>query len=344
MIRFGLKRKLWNRKYLMKLVIVFACIGFVVNVDILYKSMTNKVLIKLDESVGEYIQYFKDTDTIQFVSDADIRLVYEDKWIVYTSYDVSHEVLEDIEEQIGKIPEFNRNMNFEVSVYHSRTKDESLEFIVYTVLYFLFMSKSIIIVQEIIEDKVCGMQKLFLTSISCKEYIRSKIFEGWLQVVIENVIMVLFGVIWIFIRFGMYRNNGFKPWLESWLILDSAYFRFDIVLIGIVLLMVGLFIMQYIIVVYMCKAKTIEEASHMTVWIHILPIVIYYFCYSFYKESVSKCLLLLPFLQTLLLPMSLSFEGEITPFIGVGVVFLAINVVFMIVFKDKRVKKRMLNI
>ena len=346
LIFFGLKRKLYNSKYLIRLLLVFVCIGFVINIDVLYSLFlqTSVIEIKLDESVNEYISYFENTETIHFVENSENTLVYEDKWKLYVSCEIDSEIVNDLGRLIEKIPGNQMYAKYEIEVYHSRLKDISMELIVYTMLYFMLMSRSVSIVQEIIEDKVCGMHTLYLTSLSCNKYVIAKIVEGWIQSFFEVFCVILFGCMWLVLRFGVFMNNGFMQWLESWFEVDLIYIRLDIVMVGVVILLVGLFVLQYVIVVYMSKAKTIEEANHMTIWVHLVPIVYYYLSYGIYQLGIRKVLIMVPGIQTLLLPMSLSFEGSVKVYIIIGCILLLLSVGYVYIFAEKMTRKRMLNL
>lgn len=346
MILFGLKRKLWNRRFLLKIVFMFICVGIVIYLDTIFSLFVNtKIEIAIDPSVGEYSEYLKDTDRITFIDKADIRLVFDDGWKLYSDEIIMGDVVDEVYQVLDAIEGYHGvSRDYEIEVHSSRIMDYSMELVIFTCIYFLFISKSISIVQEIVEDKVCGMLKLYLTSMQSHVYVLCKIVESWLQVVFENLLLVLSIVVWLCIRFGVYIENGFRQWFALWIDMDGSMIRFEVVVIGLVFLLVGLFVMQYCILWYMASAKTIEEANHMTVWIHVLPILIYYCSYSLYSFGLLNCSVYIPFLQTLLLPMSLSYMGKITPNIAINMVFCIVFGVVLVSGSRKYIQRRLLNI
>ena len=83
--------------------------------------------------------------------------------------------------------------------------------------------------QEIIEDKVCGMLMLYLTSMQSHVYVLSKIVESWLQILFESLLLMLSIGVWLCIRFGVYIENGFKQWFGFWINMDGSMIRFEVV-------------------------------------------------------------------------------------------------------------------
>lgn len=315
MIFFGLKRKLWNKKYVLKLMIIFIVLGGILYVDRILENITlfQRVQVSLDESTIMYKEYFKDTVNVEYVDKANIRIVFEDDWKIYSDEVISEEVMFDIQKSISKVPGYTYTEPlYDISYYHSRIKDPYLELIVYTMVYFILMSKSVGSVQEIIEDKHSGMASYYLTCISSNQYVVCKIVEGWIQVFIEYICMFVFICIWSLIRYGYPFTHQLYDWIQNFIVLDESYFRLPILLVGIVSMLIGIFMIQYVIVLFMSKSKSIEEANHMMIWIHSFPILIYYVAMSIYDTNVINYCKYIPFLQTLLLPMSLSLEGKIS--------------------------------
>ena len=94
----------------------------------------------------------------------------------------------------------------------------------------------------------------------------------------------------------------------------------------------------------MSKAKSIEEANHMMIWVHSLPILIYFVAMSIFDINVINYCKYIPFLQTLLLPMSLSLDGEIS-LIYYGYIFLeGIFLYFLLYFSKNSMRKSILDI
>lgn len=324
MIYFGLKRKLWNFKYLMKLFLMFCLIGGILHIDVLFDNLLvlQRDQIQLDKIATSYEEYLVDS-----VND-------EYEW---ENNDTTERVLEIFDYE-------NEKDLYEANSCYSNTKDPYLELVVYTIFFFIFMAKSIGSVQEIVEDKLSGRAKYLLTCISAYKYVICKILEGWIQVFIEYICMFVFICIWSIFRYGYPFINYLYDWMQNFIVLDGSYFRLSILTVGIISMLIGIFMIQYVIVLFMGKAKTIEEANHMIIWIHSFPICIYYVSMVIYDSNAIKYYKFIPFLQTLLLPMGLSFEGKISVIYIGNILLEGLFLYVLLQFSKNHMRKSILNI
>ena len=351
LIQFEVKRKLWKKTMVWKYILLFIILGLIVHADVFlnYLQANQKVSVSLDTSVEDYSTYFEDSDIVCFEEGSSNRLVFEDDWKLYVAEEVDETVIEEIHKNIQRIPGFSYyDRNYELIIHHSIIKDRSLELVMYTILYFLFLSKSVAITQDVIEDKLNGMNDMLLSSISARKHLLAKISIGWICILIETVLSFGCMILWFIMRFGFHIEKIYQ-WIQQWLIMDAVQFHTELVIIGIVAMVLGMFLLQMLILTYMSQAKSIEEANQMTLWVHLVPVILYYVCFSmfsmnFMQIEIGKSMLLVPLLQTLLLPLSLSYERKITIIFILGVVSSVVYIILFLYFGITVYRKRVLNI
>lgn len=294
------------------------------HIDVLFDNLLvlQRDQIQLDKIATSYEEYLVDS-----VND-------EYEW---ENNDTTERVLEIFDYE-------NEKDLYEANSCYSNTKDPYLELVVYTIFFFIFMAKSIGSVQEIVEDKLSGRAKYLLTCISAYKYVICKILEGWIQVFIEYICMFVFICIWSIFRYGYPFINYLYDWMQNFIVLDGSYFRLSILTVGIISMLIGIFMIQYVIVLFMGKAKTIEEANHMIIWIHSFPICIYYVSMVIYDSNAIKYYKFIPFLQTLLLPMGLSFEGKISVIYIGNILLEGLFLYVLLQFSKNHMRKSILNI
>ena len=216
LIKFSLKRRFANKAQLFINLIIFCATGCLLFADTLIDLFVPELLqpIKII-SIGlpdTMIQEFNEEDTSFHFKAChtsfhnakkkhDILLVYDGEYTLHTVYPMDQFKLAELEAMIDayhKRQILSENQDsIELLSYanpislHQKSKQaitndekEHIVFFIITGIYFMILSFATAVANEVVYEKSTKTLELILTSVSAKTHFLSKLFSGWLTILL----------------------------------------------------------------------------------------------------------------------------------------------------------------
>ncbi len=225
---------------------------------------------------------------------------------------------------------------------------QNLMFMIITSIYFMMLSYSSVIANEVVYEKTSKILELILTSVSAKTHFISKMLIGWLTIMIQTLLTGGIIALWILIRnsydggFGLlaFGNRlGIIPMkllsfseLLSYLKIDGQIISAS--MIALVFLVLGILFLQMIMVIVSSFVTSIEESSNVQAPCYLILLVIYYFTlfvnnpYQM-SEGIGYVLSFVPFFSMLFMPCRLLIQN-VSAYEIVIALFMAIAAIIFI--------------
>lgn len=225
---------------------------------------------------------------------------------------------------------------------------QNLMFMIITSIYFMMLSYSSVIANEVVYEKTSKILELILTSVSAKTHFISKMLIGWLTIMIQTLLTGGIIALWILIRnsydggFGLlaFGNRlGIIPMkllsfseLLSYLKIDGQIISAST--IALVFLVLGILFLQMIMVIVSSFVTSIEESSNVQAPCYLILLVIYYFTlfvnnpYQM-SEGIGYVLSFVPFFSMLFMPCRLLIQN-VSAYEIVIALFMAIAAIIFI--------------
>ena len=225
---------------------------------------------------------------------------------------------------------------------------QNLMFMIITSIYFMMLSYSSVIANEVVYEKTSKILELILTSVSAKTHFISKMLIGWLTIMIQTLLTGGIIALWILIRnsydggFGLlaFGNRlGIIPMkllsfseLLSYLKIDGQIISAS--MIALVFLVLGILFLQMIMVIVSSFVTSIEESSNVQAPCYLILLVIYYFTlfvnnpYQM-SEGIGYVLSFVPFFSMLFMPCRLLIQN-VSAYEIVMALFMAIAAIIFI--------------
>ena len=165
-----------------------------------------------------------------------------------------------------------------------------LGFIVITSIYFMLLSFSTAVANEVVNEKTSNVIEVILTSVSHKEHYYSKLLIGWLTMLSQLLIHGFGLIFWLMVRVVVDNGLGMLSLLYRWQWLSIQYnslghwisaFNVEIAQIYIVVLcaiflMLGILLVQLLMVLISVHINSIEEAAAIQGPFYLGMLVVYY--------------------------------------------------------------------
>ena len=225
---------------------------------------------------------------------------------------------------------------------------QNLMFMIITSIYFMMLSYSSVIANEVVYEKTSKILELILTSVSAKTHFISKMLIGWLTIMIQTLLTGGIIALWILTRnsydggFGLlaFGNRlGIIPMkllsfseLLSYLKIDGQIISAS--MIALVFLVLGILFLQMIMVIVSSFVTSIEESSNVQAPCYLILLVIYYFTlfvnnpYQM-SEGIGYVLSFVPFFSMLFMPCRLLIQN-VSAYEIVMALFMAIAAIIFI--------------
>lgn len=193
-----------------------------------------------------------------------------------------------------------------------------------TSIYFMLLNFIAVNSNEIIMEKTSHMIPIILTSVSIKIHFLVKLIIGFSAVLIQIVSSI--GIVSIigYARYQYDQGKGLINLLVKFLpikinsisltdILDLFNFKWsdiNLVLLGLLFILLGIFLIQICILILSSKVKTMEEAASIQGPFYLILLIIYYLALSLNtSQSLSSglgfALSFVPVFSMLIMPMRL---------------------------------------
>lgn len=163
-------------------------------------------------------------------------------------------------------------------------------FIVITSIYFMLLSFSTAVANEVVNEKTSNVIEIILTSVSHKEHYYSKLLIGWFTMLSQMLIHGCGLVFWLMVRITYDDGSGMFNLLYRWQWLPIRYITFEewinslnigisqvsIMFLCAVFLMLGILLVQLLMVLVSVHINSIEEAAAIQGPFYLGMLVIYY--------------------------------------------------------------------
>jgi len=360
LIKFSIKRRFLNKATILLNILLFILIGCGFFVDklvlLINPDVFSPLTVYVDDQLWENKDYFFEDEAFyqlyhyenQDIKENEYVLYYEDQeWFVESLYSVNAVDMQKITIIIQQYQQNNwmsiseSNQLDEVQdvlnpIIKSRVLSETLNidsdkqnmmFVVITSIYFMMLSFSSVIANEVVYEKTSKILELILTSVSAKVHFLSKMFIGWLTIMIQALLTGMFFGFWFFYRqvydhghalldfaskLGLIKVEA-STFREFFIKLSIDHHIIGLFLLGLSFLFLGILFLQMIMVIVSSFVTSIEESSNIQSPCYLILLVIYYFALSInnpYQMSVGigYYLSFVPFFSMLFMPCRLLLQ------------------------------------
>ena len=310
LIAFSLNRRLNNPVSWMLFSFSFILFGIVLFADILLVSFAPALVVprsihmssQMFDVVGEYLpsNFAYDSDPIN----ADIQVQLKDD-----GYSVSGFL--NIEEQqvidhlihgyhrismVEKMPDHLASLLDQVMIANIEWVNileepgSHIGFIVITSIYFMLLSFSTAVANEVVNEKTSNVIEVILTSVSHKEHYYSKLLIGWFTMLSQLVIHGFGLIFWLMVRVAFDSGRGMLQLLYRWKWISIQYHSIDewlrsfnigiteisTVILCAIFLMLGILLVQLLMVLVSVHINSIEEAAAIQGPFYLGMLIVYY--------------------------------------------------------------------
>lgn len=321
-----------------------------------------KVLKKKEKTVlneGNMILESKDN---QFV----LHSKYELDAMTISSFSVNltryhkDKMMDDIEDK-----ELLAAYNQEVIVENKTLKQNEISsdksnliFMFVTSVYFMMLSFVSGVASEVVNEKATKTLELILTSVSAKTHFYSKLFVGWLVIVMQGIASISYIIFWLLIRSIYDQGIGVITLIKKLNIIeikgsnfysvlvnfDFSFAFFEKVFYILIFLLIGILIVQLVLVIVSSFVSSIEEASNIQAPFYLLLLGFYYLVLAInnpheLSEGIGFYLSFVPFMNMLLMPCRILIQD--VPILQMLIsASISLYLVYMILTKGSKVYER----
>lgn len=391
LILFSLKRKYFNPVMIIMNLLLIVVIGCGVHADKLIHwfnpRLFEPVVILVDESMQDLMSYMQDYETNfifidyhqQELAEKDILLTEaESEWQVQSYYPMDgtkssllqkhlneakqkrwevenplfdYEILEYIQDNKINNIVLNNQLNYD-------SGKQTMMFMMITSIYFMMLSTATVISNKVVHEKTTKILELVLTSVSASTHFLSKMIVGWLTLVVQMVLVIIYLIGWFLVRMQADQGAGLFELLQKLNLLESTNKTLSSVgtnlvnqptliaqiALGLLFLFVGILFVQMILVIVSSFVRNIEEAANIQGPFYLMLLGIYYFAISIntpyqMSEGIGYTLSFVPFFSMLFMPCRLLIENVSIYEITLSL-FLSITSIYIIAKYGSKLYKR----
>ncbi|MDO9591856.1 MAG: ABC transporter permease [Erysipelotrichaceae bacterium] len=310
LISFSLNRRLNNPVSWMLYGFSFFLFGVILFIDVLLTSFAPTLILpksihmnpSMFDMIGEYLpsNFIYQNDP----SKADVFIHVKDDGYLVTG-NLSMEQGQVIEHlivgyhritMIENMPDSLVSLFDQVMIAHiewenvSESSASHSGFIVITTIYFMLLSFSTAVANEVVNEKTSNVIEVILTSVSHKEHYYSKLLIGWFTMLMQLMIHGFGFVFWLMVRIVFDNGSGLLNALYRWQFLTIHYSSIEewirsldlqlssisIVVLCTIFLMLGILLVQLLMVLISVHINSIEEAAAIQGPFYLGMLVIYY--------------------------------------------------------------------
>ena len=363
LVKFSLKRRFCNSATVLLNVLLCLVVSAVLFADQLIQLVnpsmleSQKIFLNVDEVIASFLMNMEQ-EGIEFIADKSpseeilkkypkaFVLYYEEGYKMASEYEASKEMIQAIEAilqnvhqtltlneclSIEEMEQLNQSLKIENIVSHQDvamdTDKQNLVFMVITSIYFTMLSFSTSVANEVIYEKSTRQLELILTSVSAKTHFLSKMTVGWLAILVQVMMMVIYVLAAGLVRLMFDEGRGLIRLVNQLHLLNieeetipdflkSLPIEGDFILKLIFILfflMMGILLLQMVLVVISSFIANIEEAGNVQGPFYMILLGIYYFTLSVntpyqMSEGIGFVLSFFPFLNMLFMPCRLLIQ------------------------------------
>lgn len=310
LIAFSLNRRLNNPVSWMLFAFSFILFGVVLFADILLVSLAPALVVprsihmnwQMLEVVGEYLpanfiyqsDLMKADIQIQLKGDGysvDGNLRVEEQKVIDHLIHGYHRIT-----MVEKMPDHLISLLDQVMIANIEWENipeepgNHLGFIVITSIYFMLLSFSTAVANEVVNEKTSNVIEVILTSVSHKEHYYSKLLIGWFTMLSQLVIHGFGLIFWLMVRVAFDSGRGMllllyrwkwilvqyqsiEEWLQSFTIGTG---EISTIILCAIFLMLGILLVQLLMVLVSVHINSIEEATAIQGPFYLGMLIVYY--------------------------------------------------------------------
>lgn len=310
LIAFSLNRRLNNPVSWMLFGFSFILFGAVLFADLLLVSFAPALVVprsihmspQMFEVVGEYVpsNFIYQSDLLK--SDIQIQLK-EDGYSVGGHLSAGDQQIIDHLihgyhriSMVEKMPDHLTSLLDQVMIANIEWEnipeepDNHVGFIVITSIYFMLLSFSTAVANEVVNEKTSNVIEVILTSVSHKEHYYSKLLIGWFTMLSQLVIHGFGLIFWLMVRVAFDSGKGMFQLLYRWQWISVQYQSIEewlqsftigtgevsTIILCAFFLMLGILLVQLLMVLVSVHINSIEEAAAIQGPFYMGMLVVYY--------------------------------------------------------------------
>ena len=349
LILFSLRNRFYNKATVLLNAIIAGVIIFIFSIDLLVVNADpeffNKPQLMIADTIIERFpnskEYLQEEYHIVEKRSEDTRqlTLKEGKWILSAGVEIDAAEIKRLETCLTHIVEgyqkkeikehYQPLFDTSVSLAISNKEKESVGketgvFVAITAIYFMMLSYSAMIANEVVHEKTSRVLELILTSVSTRVHLLSKMMISWLTILIQLGIVTGFTVLIGILRFIHDYGEGMISFLVKIGLLENQFKNFasffyiysidqkSIINIAwaILFLFVGILFVQLILVILSSYVRSVEESASIQGPFYFFLLFVYYFVLSIntpeqLNNGIGWIGSFLPFFSMLLMPARL---------------------------------------
>lgn len=381
LIRFSLNRRLNNPVSMMLYAFSFALIAILLFADVILNSfapalvnpraiyMNTEMFAVLGDHLPTHLVYQKDKKladiTIEVRTDGYVVegiLDYNEKQIIDQLIHGYHRII-----QMERLPDYLISVVDQVLIADiawqdlEESKTNHLGFVVITSIYFMLLSFSTAVANEVVNEKTSNVIEVILTSVSHKHHYYSKLLIGWLTMVTQLFIHGFGFVFWLMVRTVYDQGFGLLEMVYRWGWLQERVLSFGSLLsslnvtisqgINVLLcatfLMLGILLVQLLMVLLSIHINSIEEAAAIQGPFYLGMLVIYYMAIFInssqqLNQGIGYALSFVPVFSMLFMPSRLLSVNVLTSELLLSLFIALVMLIFCVVIGQEHYKRNLL--
>jgi len=392
LVRFSLKNRFYNKATIILNVILVIVFFLMFSVDfimlavdpsyfdkpelVISKEVIDRFSGVEEELQREYTLVNQKTEDVRFLS------IEEGIWQIQYTEKVEGVELARLEEILELVIENQRNQEISLSIQtmmkpifnhkvtaismqgHEEisTENEISVFVVITAIYFMMLSYSAMIANEVVHEKTSRVLELILTSVSTRTHLLSKMIISWLTILIQAALVLGYCITFAGIRFlHDYGAGMIKFFVKIGLCnlqlrnFASLFHFYNIngktvqdIIWALLFLFLGILFVQLVLVILSSYVKSVEESASIQGPFYFFLLFVYYLALSLntpaqLSEGVGFIGSFVPFFSMLLMPARLMVCSVTAQEKMIGLALAVSALILTVVIGEKYYKRGILD-
>lgn len=369
LVLFSLNKRFRNRMTVIMNLLLLVILGFAAHID--WFTTIENTTICLDQSISRYHERFLKIrhDDLKYETSGEGTnvLCFDDGWILKSDGKLDEKVVEEIRNDIigiitgeyyekadlktkGYIDEYNK-----ITLTQLCTEDEeegNQPWVIVSIVYFLILSYSNLIANEVVYEKATNTLGLILTSVSERTHFLSKILIAYLSLFLQGFALVLMVSFWLIERYLEDRLQGLLAFLVRILpaetvssVMETSSGR---LLFTALLVMAGILTIQTLMLIFFSGFTNSDDTGTYQGPFYLAAAAGYYFLLikgtaEFFKAPFSIILSFVPVFSMIFMPCRMSVGDVSWVEIIISLILAASLVVLVILIGMPVYRKRILN-
>ena len=291
LVSFYLKRRFLSRFTIILGIVVFGVCGFLAHADVLVKT-DNRIIVYLDESCTNIKEQLMNRNRIykenKEGSENYCTLYFEEGWIL-SGTDITEELRKQVEDDIRSVEseiylrkadliekEFIERYRKSFTVRTEDSKKADISTLVISGVFYLILTYSNLISNEIIYEKSTHMLDMIICSVGERIHFFSKILTAYLSLIIQAGWIILCRFFWLVIRFTHDHFRGLLEFAQGYVDVDTISLNVESLILLSLLIILSLLFIQIIMMAGTCLFRDSEEAATFQNIYYVILIALYY--------------------------------------------------------------------